>query len=131
TGDGKPAAESACGCKNTMWHVFEDYPISGYSYPYCNINTFDLCKYVGISEECTAAYMARDHAKALKGKGIIVYCIGLGPHVSGTFLKKSISSWDIEHPKKEYYFKSPNQNEMKRIFNQVAMEIKEYVYLVK
>jgi hypothetical protein len=128
TGDGKKAADSACG-ENTRWHVFEDprYPIAGYSYPYCDINGRDLMYYVYID---VAPQMAIDHAQELKDKGIIIYCIGLS-NVVETFLKEGISSWDPEHPEEEYYFKAPNSSEMKRIFNQVAMEIKKYVYLVK
>lgn len=125
TGDGKPKAESACGnTTTTRWHVFEDYPIAGYSYPYCNINEMDLKNYVyKVDGNCIAGSMAIDHAQELKDKDITIYCIGLG-NVNPDLLK-GIASKD------EYYFKAPSASEMKRIFNQVAMEIKKYVYLVK
>jgi uncharacterized protein YegL len=126
TGDGKLAADSACGCENTRWHVFDDprYPITGYSDPYCNINDRDLQEYVyDAAGESTAPQMAIDHAQELKDKDIIIYCIGLG-RVNPVLLK-GIASKD------EYYYKAPSSTEMKRIFNQVAMEIKKYLYLVK
>ncbi|MEA1991043.1 MAG: hypothetical protein U9N58_02450, partial [Thermodesulfobacteriota bacterium] len=126
TGDGKPEAVSACGNTTTEWHVFEDYPIAGYSSPYCDISDSPLRGYV----LDTAKKMTIYHAGKLKEQGIIIYCIGLGI-VDGTFLKEDISSWDPAHPEEEYYFKAPSSSEMKRIFNQVAMEIKKYVYLVQ
>lgn len=149
TGDGKPIGMTQCkwNCpggndtpyENTKWPMFDplwnseygenedDYSIDGYSSPYCNIFPESQLKSYVYN---TAKKMTIYHARKLREQGIIIYCIGLAS-VEGTFLKEDISSWDPAHPEEEYYFRAPSASEMKRIFNQVAMEIKKYVYLVE
>ena len=140
--------------ENTKWPMFDplwnyeydeyedDYSIDDYCVPgWCKSGGLPPCcdsPYCNIFPESqlksyvynTAKKMTIYHARKLREQGIIIYCIGLG-NVDGTFLKEDISSWDPAHPEEEYYFNAPSSSEMKRIFNQVAMEIKKYVYLVK
>ena len=160
TGDGEPISVTQCkwDCpggndtpyENTKWPMFDplwnseygenedDYSIDDYcdpslcdvphpgglppccNSPYCNVPEWDL-KNDYVLE--TAKKMTIYHARKLKEQGIIIYCIGLGN--VNPILLKGIASKD------EYYFKAPSASEMKRIFNQVAMEIKKYVYLVQ
>ncbi|MCD4754720.1 MAG: VWA domain-containing protein [Deltaproteobacteria bacterium] len=140
TGDGKIFGETECkwdcggnytSYETTKWPMFDplwndeydeyedDYSIDGYSSPYCNINEGDLKVYT----RSTAKKMTIYHAGKLKEQNIIIYCVGLGS-VDEAFLKEIAS-------KEEYYYHVTSSSDMIRIFNQIAMEIKKYVYLVK
>jgi len=112
TGDGKKSGESTCGGKTTRWWIFEDYPIEGYDYPYCNIPEYKLKSYV----YATAKQMAIKHAQELKDKGIKIYTIGLGS------VDKELLAAISSGPEFQYY--TPTSDDLKAIFNAIAKEIK-------
>jgi Flp pilus assembly protein TadG len=113
TGDGKLAAQSNCHISNTKWHVFGEYPVSGYGPESCSIPESRLrptwFKNVAVQK-------AIDHAQELKDKDIKIYTIGLG-QVDRDFLSQIASGSEFE-----YY--APTSDELEAIFILIAKDIK-------
>lgn len=142
--------------ENTRWHVFgteacsesiynseydeceDDYSIDEYctgnycpsdglppccDFPYCNVSEFDLI-YIGTPPYVldTAKKMTKYHAGKLKEQGIIIYCIGLG-NVDRTFLEEIATA-------PENYHGTPTTDDLTSIFNEIASEITQQVYLL-
>jgi Flp pilus assembly protein TadG len=114
TGDGLPAG-SACGAgTNTHWVIMDTYPINGHPFPYCGIPENSVVSpYVcGMAET-----LALQNAQALKAAGVTVYSIGLGALIHEDFLKQIASSPAL-------YYLAPTANDLKAIFQHIALDIK-------
>jgi len=125
TGDGLIASLSACGTKTTRWWVFEDpdYPVTGYTSPYCNLPDGLSPNVLRSYVSDTARQMAINHAAALKAKDVTIYVIALGSETTGQ-IRKDFLEQIASSPSTEYYYQTPDSSELNAIFNTIAKEIK-------
>ena len=127
TGDGLPAASTACqsgnppsGYVNTKWSILADVtygahtyePLAGIDSETCGIDPLTMAGYV----RAQARQMAIDHANELKAKGVKIFSVGLGT-IDQSFLSAVASG-----PGFEFY--TPNPAELTHLFQKIATNIK-------
>ena len=116
TGDGITNVRcpgSSTGASTTRWYIFDTSPVPGYAATATCIPHPTLGNHV-----CNlAANLAVSHALELKTKRVVVYTIGLGPHVNTAFMQQVASS-------PSFYYNAPTSAELQAIFQRVAQEIK-------
>jgi Flp pilus assembly protein TadG len=113
TGDGNGRA--TCRGRNnytTHWLVFDTHPVPGHGRNESCIAPGELHEYT-----CTLVRQrALDNATALKQRGVVIYCIGLGPNVDQAMMEQIASSPDT-------YYHAPTSDQLEAIFQQVAQQI--------
>lgn len=112
TGDGMGASPCKLNSNSVHWMIFDQVPVPGHGPNDNCISASELHAYT-----CNLVrQMAIDNATALKNRGVVVYCIGLGPGVDDVLMKQLASGDDK-------YFHAPTSAELQAVFQQVAQQI--------
>ena len=113
--------------QTTMWNRFTVVaPTTPYTLGQC-VNDSVLGRYV-----CEQArQMAFNSAQVLKGRGVMIYTIGLGSDVDDEFLKRLSSdcphwqnSWPACNANSGFAYIAPTPAQLQAIFNRIARDIK-------
>jgi hypothetical protein len=113
TGDGN--GNATCRGRNnytTHWLVFDTHPVPGHGRNDACIRSSELHEYT-----CALVRQrALDNAAALKQRGVVIYCIGLGPNVDQAMMEQIASNPAM-------YYHAPTSADLEAIFQQVAQQI--------
>jgi hypothetical protein len=103
---------------STNWGaVFSVYtPPSPYSTSYCDSSQLSPRTKLASYVHTTARQMGINNANTVKGRGVVIYCIGLGTDIDKDFLNQVSSG-------PNFVYLAPNSSQLQAVFNLIAKDI--------